>query len=281
MITPWTIIKLSYANYRNYWKEILLFTSLMTLSSVMIFILYFIRAAYPVNSLSISFMFWIFLPLLTLNLLFMYVNFIHFLYNPQHHASLGQLFKNWRWDIILKTFWLFLIFVMIFSVGFTFPLLILNTLINLFNNVLLNILYWIITGILIGLAIMFFNYLQFAYTLAILRKNDNIKTVLRDSYLLIKNRWWNALFNQVFVILLTGSIFKGLMNLFITLYPNENMILIKNNQLQIASVFLVSYLLIYTILIFMNLNLTLSYNLEFFKIYEKTKKVVPATLIKQ
>jgi MFS family permease len=272
MITPWLILKKTKSSYQRFWKKILLFTSLMTLSSVLIFILYFIRSAYPVDSSTLTWLFWIFLPLLTLNLLFMYVNFIHFLYAPEKARTITQLFANWRWDLIGKTLVLFIIFVAIFSLGFTFPLLILNTLVSLADNMLINILYWLVTAILVGVAIAIFNYLQFAYTLVILRKNDNIKTVLVNSYFLIKKRWWNALFNQIFVILLAGGLFGGLMTLFVRLYPETQIFLIQNDQLKVSSVFLLSYLLVYTILIFLNLNLTLSYNLEFFKLYEKTAK---------
>ncbi|HPL93235.1 MAG TPA: hypothetical protein PLB38_03055 [bacterium] len=268
MITPWLILKKTAGLYRRHWKEILILSALMTFVSVLIFILYFIRSAYPVTSPALSVMFWTFLPLLTLNLLFMYVNFIHFLYKPQKPQSIGQLFAHWDWNIILKTFWLFMIFVVIFSLGFTFPLLILNTLTALTASPIVNVLFWLVTIILAGAAIVLFNYLQFAYTLVILRKNDNIKTVLKNSYLLIKNRWWNAFLNQLFVIVAAGLIFKGLMSLFIYIYPSQQIILIDNDQLQVSSLFLISYVVVYAILLFLNLNLTLAYNLEFFKLYE-------------
>jgi len=272
MINPWLILKKTKSTYQRFWKTILLFTGLMTLSSVLIFILYFIRSAYPGDSMAIQWLFWIALPLLSLNLLFMYVNFIHFLYAPTDKPNISQLFANWRWDLLGKTIWIFIIFVAVFSLGFTFPLLILNTLISLLDNSFITILYWLISALIIGVAIMIFNYLQFAYTLAILKKNDNIQTILLNSYLLIKNRWWNALLNQVFIIVLAVVLYSGLMNLFIRLYPNAQIFLIENEQLKVSSIFLISYLLVYTILIFINLNISIAYNLEFFKLYEKTVK---------
>lgn len=272
MINPWLIFKKIKSTYQRFWKIILLFTGLMTLSSVLIFILYFIRSAYPGDSMAIQWLFWIALPLLSLNLLFMYVNFIHFLYAPTDKPNISQLFANWRWDLLGKTIWIFIIFVAVFSLGFTFPLLILNTLISLLDNSFITILYWLISALIIGVAIMIFNYLQFAYTLAILKKNDNIQTILLNSYLLIKNRWWNALLNQVFIIVLAVVLYSGLMNLFIRLYPNAQIFLIENEQLKVSSIFLISYLLVYTILIFINLNISIAYNLEFFKLYEKTVK---------
>ncbi|HOX97156.1 MAG TPA: hypothetical protein PL066_02275 [bacterium] len=270
MITPLQIIKASWENYQKHWKTIFLYTGLATFSSCLIFIIYFIRLSSPNENLGLSIFFIILLPILALNVIFLYINLLHFLYKNQAERQINKLFTNFQWRQIGRLLVLFALFLGIFSVCFTFPLLVLNSLASVFQSAVLNWITLVISIVLMLLGIVIFNYLQFTYALAILKENDNIKTILVKSYLLIKKRWWSALINQSIIMLTISVISVGLFYLFISLYPSAKIILISNGQLSISTIFLVLFFLTYTLTIFITLNLGTVYNLNFFKIYEKT-----------
>lgn len=269
MITPLQIIKTTWQSYQNHWESIFLYTGLATFSSSLIFIIYFIRLSSPNENLALNIFFVILLPILALNVIFLYINLLHFLYKNQTEKQLGNLFANFQWRQIGRLMILFALFLCIFSVCFTFPLLILNSLALVFQNTILTWFSWFVSGVLIILGIVIFNYLQFTYPLAILKENDNIKTILVKSYLLIKKRWWSALINQSVILVTISIVSSGLFYLFITLYPSAKIILISDGQLSVSTLFLILFFLTYTLVVFITLNLGSVYNLNFFKIYEK------------
>jgi hypothetical protein len=281
MITPLQIIKATWQSYQNHWKTIFLYTGLATFSSSLIFIIYFIRLASPNENLALNIFFVILLPILALNVIFLYINLLHFLYKDQAEKQLSHLFANFQWRQIGRLMVLFALFLSIFSVCFTFPLLVLNSIAIIFQNTILTWISWFMSAVLIILGIIIFNYLQFTYPLAILKENDNIKTILGKSYLLIKQRWWSALINQSIIILVVSIISSGLFYLFITLYPSAKIILISDGQLSVSTSFLILFFLTYTLTIFITLNLGSVYNLNFFKIYEKTMVLKKSPEIKE
>ena len=271
MISPYHIVKNGIKKYKNHWKEIFLFSFILSLTGSLATLLLFIQGnALWGNTNSLNYIFTIFYFLLTFNAIFIFINSIKYLINSKK-VKFKNLFSNFKIKTIINLILLSLILLTVFSVTYVFPNLILATIAEIVGPGILNIILFITSIIFMAIGVFIIIYLNFAHMVIIDDTKNSFKNIINKSWYLVKNNWWSVFFNRS-VLVLFNLVFSYLtILLFVRIIPiswietlyNQNIITIP-----LIITYLLSVLIFSTILSFINLP----YEASFYSLYKEAKK---------
>src|SRR6056297_1705889 len=279
MITHYHIFKKIYHDDKSLWKEILLYSFLLSITFVFSSFLFFLKAFNIINLPILTF---ILNMVLSFNAIFLFINAIKYLLKKPKKKKISELFARFEIKKIINLILLSLLYLTIFAVCFVFPNLILSQIAQIIGPGFMNFFLYVTDIILMGLGIyLIFIALAFAPMLIIDLNNKkyNFNKIIKKSHQLSKKNQVSIFLNRIFLIILNFSFIWGVSNLLLSQMPDEWLIILSeaewlqstNNFSLIPISFIIAYLLSILIIFFILLIINLVYESNFYLLYKKRK----------
>jgi len=268
MISPLFLLKRTIHDYKHHWKKIFTISFVLALTATFALLLFFIQD----NLDQINIIYSILYFLLGFNAIFVFINFINYLYKNEKQSYL-KIFTYFKSKTAVYLILLAILIFTIFSFSFTFPLLIFPIIYNTVNSELLGIILIITTIILILIGIILITFMAFSAIIAITEPDKTLNEIVKRSYYIVRKSFFAILGQKALIVFVNLLITTSTYKLFIILSPQEWFISIQETGSAPIS-FTISYLLIsliiYTIVIFINLP----YEMILYKTYKaKANKI--------
>lgn len=279
MITPYHIFKKIYHDDRSLWKEILLYSFLLSITFVFSSFLFFLKAFNIINLPILTF---ILNMALSFNAIFLFINAIKYLLKKPKKKKISELFAQFEIKKIINLILLSFLYLTVFAVCFVFPNLILSQIAQIIGPGFMNFFLYVTDIILMGIGIyLIFIALAFAPMLIIDLNNKkySFAKIINKSYQLSKKNQVSIFLNRAFLIILNFTFVWGVSRLLLSQIPNEWLIILSesewlqstNNLSLIPNTFIVAYLLSILIILFILLMINLVYESNFYLLYKKEK----------
>ncbi len=279
MITPYHIFKKIYHDDKSLWKEILLYSFLLSITFVFSSFLFFLKAFNIINLPILTF---ILNMVLSFNAIFLFINAIKYLLKKPKKKKISELFARFEIKKIINLILLSLLYLTIFAVCFVFPNLILSQIAQIIGPGFMNFFLYVTDIILMAIGFyLIFIALAFAPILIIDLNNKKytFNKIIKKSHQLSKKNQVSIFLNRIFLIILNFSFIWGVSNLLLSQMPDEWLIILSeaewlqstNNFSLIPISFIIAYLLSILIIFFILLIINLVYESNFYLLYKKRK----------
>ena len=258
MITPYHIFKKIYHDDKSLWKEILLYSFLLSITFVFSSFLFFLKAFNIINLPILTF---ILNMVLSFNAIFFFINAIKYLLKKPKKKKISELFARFEIKKIINLILLSLLYLTIFAVCFVFPNLILSQIAQIIGPGFMNFFLYVTDIILMAIGFyLIFIALAFAPILIIDLNNKKytFNKIIKKSHQLSKKNQVSIFLNRIFLIILNFSFIWGVSNLLLSQMPDEWLIILSeaewlqstNNFSLIPISFIIAYLLSILIIFF-------------------------------
>lgn len=268
MITPYHIVKDAIQKQKKNWKELLIFSFVLSLTATLATLVLFIQTMEVWGAG--DFAFTILYGLLTFNALFLFINIFTFLIRKSK-SSLKNLFGNFRIKIVFHLILLSIMLITIFSLCYVFPNLILGTIAEIIGPGIMNLLLFATNIIIMGIGLFLIIYLNFAHLSIIDESENSFSKIINKTWFLVKGNWWSVFFNRAALILFNLGFSYLMVFAFARLIPIQWIETLFGQYIiptPLMITFLLSALIFSTILIFINLP----YESSFYDLYREAKK---------